>query len=145
MEQRLGELRTGSKTTTKAGKDSKKDIKKKYKNKPPTKEEISLAKKSGKTAKQVSARKKVAANFYEKQGMKESKISGHLQGIDFDKPVQVEQLAKGQKLTQYQVPSASQGNYYAPPGQHPSKLGISEYAQDWNTGEIVKKKPEFIQ
>jgi hypothetical protein len=38
------------------------------------------------------------------------------------------------------VPNASQGNYYSPPGQDPSKLGISEYAQDWNTGDIVKKE-----
>jgi hypothetical protein len=85
------------------------------------------------------------AHFYEKQGMKESKLNGHMQGIDFDKPVQIEQLSKGQRLTQYQAPNASQGNYYAPPGQEPSKLGISEYTQDWETGEIVKKKPVFIK
>jgi hypothetical protein len=77
--------------------------------------------------------------------MKESKISGRLQGIDFDRPVQVEQLTKGQRLAQYQVPSASQGNYYAPPGKDPSKLGISEYAQDWNTGEIVKKEVHIYE
>jgi hypothetical protein len=72
----------------------------KYKNKAPTKEDISLAEKPGKLPKQIAARKKLAAHFYEKQGMKDSKISGHLQGIDFDKPVQVEQLAKGQRLAQ---------------------------------------------
>ena len=84
-------------------------------------------------------------HFYEKQGMKESKISGHLQGIDFEKPVQVEQLSKGQRLTQYQTPSAAQGDYYAPQGQDPSKLGISEYAQDWNTGKIVKKEAHLYE
>jgi hypothetical protein len=116
------------------------DNKQKYKNTPPSDEDISLAKKPGNTAEQITARKNVAAHYYEKQGMKESKISGHMQGIDFDKPVEVEQLSKGQFLAQYQIPGGPQGNYYSPLGQEPGKLGISEYAQDWNTGEIVKKK-----
>lgn len=87
----------------------------------------------------------MAAHYYEKQGMKESKISGHLQGIDFDQPVQVEQLSKGQRLAQYQAPGASQGNYYAPPGQKPSKLGISEYSQDFDTGDIAKKEARLYE
>lgn len=98
-----------------------------------------LAKTEGNTDKQVEARKEIAYQFYEKQGMPPSKIEGHVAGIDFSKPVEVISLPSGKTVNQYQVPGGPQGSYYADPGISPNKLGISEKAKNWNTGEIVVK------
>jgi hypothetical protein len=57
--------------------------------------------------------------------MPEPKIEGHLRGIDFSQPVEIVTLPKGTILQQTQPPGAPQGNYYAPPGTEPSKLGIN--------------------
>ena len=46
----------------------------------------------------------VARSFYEKQGTPVEKIEGHIDGIDFDKPVELTKLHKGEVLEQSQVP-----------------------------------------
>ncbi len=102
--------------------------------------DIDLSKATGTTAKHIAARKKLATDFYEKQGMPKSKIEGHTAGIDFNKPVEVIELPKDKVLHQYQVPNGPQGNYYTEPGVKPSSVGISSKAKDWNTGEIVERQ-----
>ncbi len=99
-----------------------------------------LAKSAGNSPAQVSARKKIAFEFYNDQGMPKHKIEGHLSVINFAEPVEIVTLPKGKNVTQYQVPNGPQGNYYANPGTPPDKLGISDKAKDWGTGEIVTKE-----
>lgn len=106
--------------------------------KAPTKSEIASA--EGNSDEQVAARKEVAYDFYKKEGMPPSKIEGHTAGIDFSKPVEIISLPVGKTVNQYQVPGGPQGNYYAEPGIPPTKLGISDKAKNWKTGEIVTKE-----
>lgn len=103
-------------------------------------DDTELAKTEGASVAQLAARRQLAEDFYEAQGMPVAKISGHLDGIDFSKPVEVATLPKNKTVNQYQVPGGPQGSYYADPGVAPSKLGISDKAKDWNTGEIVTKE-----
>lgn len=92
----------------------------------------------------VATRRKLAEDFYIKAGTPQSKIDGHLAGIDFTKPVDVVTIEKGSLLNQYQVPGAPQGSYYSPMsnGSSPSSLGISSQAIDRATGTIVEKLPK---
>ncbi|MGR8929556.1 MAG: polymorphic toxin type 46 domain-containing protein [Gammaproteobacteria bacterium] len=121
--------------------DKKNDVLvRKAKNSVITNREIELAKSDGHTPNHVRARKKIATQFYEQQGMPAAKISGHLDGIDFSKPVEVTELPPGKILHQFQVPDAPQGNYYAESGAKPSDLGIADKARDWNSGKIVEKQ-----
>lgn len=85
------------------------------------------------------ARQRTAADFYKSQGFAENRIPGHLDGIDFTKPVEVVRLDQGTPLTQYQAPGGSQGNYYAPKGTPASELGISPNGVNPATGEIIPK------
>jgi hypothetical protein len=87
----------------------------------------------------IAARQKLANEFYAQQGYKEHQIPGHLNGIDFTKPVDVVKLPKGTVLEQWQVPGGPQGNYYAPPGTLASELGISPQGTIRATGEVVNK------
>ncbi len=98
-----------------------------------------LAKGIGNSPKQKAARRKIAYEFYENQGLPKSKINSHLLGIDFSRPVEVVSLTKGKIVNQYQIPLGHQGNYYCELGVEPSKLGIADIALDRNTGEVVKK------
>ncbi|MBB3167496.1 polymorphic toxin type 46 domain-containing protein [Simiduia aestuariiviva] len=99
-----------------------------------------LAAKKGTSPTIVKARKKVAYDFYVKQGMPKHKISSHLAGIDFDKPVEISNINVNTTVHQYQSPGNPQGGYYAPPGSKATNLGISEYALDRGTNTIVKKQ-----
>ncbi len=112
---------------------------KKYKNKPPTIEDISLAKKPGKAAQQIAARKKVASHFYEKQGFDPDIIPAHLEGVDLNHPVEVVKLTEGTKLKQLQIPGAPQGNYYTTPDTPANKLGTSLKVKHKETGEIIER------
>ncbi|WP_232772605.1 polymorphic toxin type 46 domain-containing protein, partial [Psychromonas sp. Urea-02u-13] len=74
----------------------------------------------------VKQRKAVAFDFYKSQGFPEDDIPSHLTGIDFDKPVEVVTIEKGQHFYQFQSPGAPQGNYYADNAAiKPTELGIS--------------------
>ena len=91
------------------------------------------------TVEQLAARKSLATDFYKSSGMPEFKIDGHLEGINFEKPVNVKTLKKGTVVEQWQLPGVSQGNYYADPGSKPTELGISAEARNRNTGKVEKK------
>jgi len=91
------------------------------------------------TVEQLAARKSLATDFYRSSGMPEFKIDGHLEGIDFEEPVNVKTLKKGTVVEQWQLPGVSQGNYYANPGSKPTELGISAEARNRNTGKVEKK------
>ncbi|WP_256592732.1 polymorphic toxin type 46 domain-containing protein [Pseudomonas sp. 43NM1] len=70
-------------------------------------------------------RKETATEFYRTQGFEETNIPGHLSGIDFNQPVNVETLNRGKTVYQFQSPGAPQGNYYSlNPATSPSMLGI---------------------
>jgi len=89
-------------------------------------------------------RKGLAYDFYKGQGMREARINRHLEGIDFNKPVSVETLPTGKRVTQYQIPGSPQGNYYAKHGTPIERLGISTEAQT-TTGEILPRQPhEYV-
>ncbi|MGI9283268.1 MAG: polymorphic toxin type 46 domain-containing protein, partial [Endozoicomonas sp.] len=107
--------------------------------------ESDIARSDGISTTHLNARKSVAHQFYAEQGMPVAKIEGHLSGIDFSKPVEVTELPKGKAVHQYQVPGGPQGNYYAEPGIKPEKLGISDKAKDWNTGEIIVKEVNIYE
>ena len=87
----------------------------------------------------VAEKRQLARDFYLKQGYNPKRIDSHLQGIDFDKPVEVVTLPKGTRLVQWQVPGGAQGNYYAPPGTASQQLGISASALDPASNQIVDK------
>ncbi|GFM66101.1 hypothetical protein PSCICJ_22190 [Pseudomonas cichorii] len=73
----------------------------------------------------IRTRKETAAEFYRAQGVEEARIPSHLNGIDFDQPVNVETLNRGKTVYQFQSPGAPQGNYYClNPATTPSELGI---------------------
>jgi RHS repeat-associated protein len=56
----------------------------------------------------VRQAKSTAFNFYKEQGFDEASIPSHLNGIDFNHPVEIETLNKGKKVYQYQSPGAPQ-------------------------------------
>jgi hypothetical protein len=112
---------------------------KKYKNTPPTQKDIDLAKKSGKSAEQIAARKRVASHFYENHGFDPDTIPAHLEGVDLNKPVEIVKLKEGTKLKQLQIPGAPQGNYYTNIDTPADKLGISLEVKHKETGEIIER------
>ncbi len=90
----------------------------------------------------ISARKKLAHDFYKEQGMLEHKIEAHIEGIDFTKPVERITLKKGSIVEQHQIPNATQGNYYAQVGTDARQLGISKEVLDGKTGKLVERQPK---
>lgn len=87
----------------------------------------------------VAQKRKIASDFYLKSGYKPSRIETHLNGIDFTQPVEIVKLPQGTQVSQWQVPGASQGNYYALPGTQPQQLGISPLGSDPVNGQIVDR------
>jgi uncharacterized Zn-binding protein involved in type VI secretion len=89
----------------------------------------------------IANRQRLAEDFYLRSGTPQSKIHGHLAGIDFTKPVEVVTMERGALLGQYQVPGAPQGAYYSPlsNGSSPASLGIFAQATDRATGTIIEK------
>ncbi|WP_231987155.1 polymorphic toxin type 46 domain-containing protein [Pseudomonas prosekii] len=73
----------------------------------------------------AGGRKETATEFYRTQVFEETNIPGHLSGIDFNQPVNVETLNRGKTVYQFQSPGAPQGNYYSlNPATSQSMLGI---------------------
>ena len=87
------------------------------------------------------ARRDLARGFYRDEGYEEHQIDGHLDGIDFDQPVDVVALPEDTLADQWQVPGGRQGSYYAPPGTRPGQLGINPQGLDKATGAVVDKVP----
>ena len=66
-----------------------------------------------------------AFNFYKNAGFSELEAIDHMQGIDFDKNVQIKKLKQGTFVEQWQNPKFPQGKYYSPVGTDPNTLGIN--------------------
>ncbi len=93
----------------------------------------------------IAGRKKIARDFYRKQGWSDSKIDDHMAGIDFNKPVEIVTLKKGEILGQWQSPGAPKGNYFAPANETPSKLGIGTVGFNRSTGNAESKLQKIYQ
>ena len=89
----------------------------------------------------ATQRRRFAFDFYKRNGMPEHMIDGHLDGIDFNRPVNVVQLDSGVNLQQFQIPGGNQGSYYSFPVDNasPTSLGISGNGIDKSTGALVGK------
>jgi hypothetical protein len=87
----------------------------------------------------VAQKRQLARDFYMKQRYPPWKIDSHLNGIDFNQPVEVVTLPKSTQVVQWQARGAAQGNYYAPPGTSPQQLGISPAALDPVSGQVVDR------
>ena len=68
---------------------------------------------------------RTAYEYYKQAGWDNAKIAGHLQGIDFSKPVELVELPAGKTAGQLQANPAWKGNYFAEPGTDATKLGIN--------------------
>lgn len=66
--------------------------------------------------------------------------SKYIYCINMYKPVRLYHINKGDKLIQYQIPSAPQGNFYGFEGSTPSGLGISEFGYDYKLKSQVFKE-----
>ena len=69
----------------------------------------------------------------------------YLLGIDYSKPVVFTQLSPGDKVIQYQIPGAPQGNFYGMEGSLPTELGISDKGWDKKRGKSVKKEKRIYK
>jgi len=69
------------------------------------------------------ARLQIAQAFYSQTGWSDEKISNHLRGIDFNKPVEVGTLKKDQEVKQWVDPESGVGNYFDEDAQ-PEELGL---------------------
>ncbi len=111
----------------------------------PTQHERDIAAKPGNSPEQIAARKKVAADFYAKQGQKWDRGQGvvrpltpqeqqsELDCIDFNKPVRAGPPPPlPQPVGQWQAPNGQRGNYFAPPGTPPDQLGIGSNGIDYS-------------
>ena len=87
----------------------------------------------------IAANRATAHAFYERQGFKPADIPDHVKGIDLRRPVTVETLPTGTKVSQFQVPGGRQGNYYSRPGTQPTELGIAPQGVSRTTGLVVDK------
>uniref|UniRef100_UPI002584C942 polymorphic toxin type 46 domain-containing protein n=1 Tax=Limnobacter sp. TaxID=2003368 RepID=UPI002584C942 len=69
-------------------------------------------------------RKEKAYGFYRNSGFDANKSLDHMRGIDFNHEVDIVQIPKGTEMTQYQIPGARLGSYYAQPGTPGNTLGF---------------------
>lgn len=70
-------------------------------------------------------RQTLARNFYRAEsGWADSRIAGHMKGIDFNHPVDVVQIPRGAMMNQHGFPGDPKGNYFALPGTPAKGLGI---------------------
>lgn len=109
--------------------------------------EMDLAASEGSSPAQIGARKNIARAFYEEQAKgsnsefwNDDRISDHLKGIDYSKPVKVRTSPPPTEVVQWQTPGGSQGTYYAEPGTEPNELGIGNYGAE--NGRVVEKVPK---
>ncbi len=95
-----------------------------------SKEQLALASSEGSSLAQRSARKEVARAFYlEHGGIPQHKISSHLEGIDFSRPLEVGFTPPPSSVVQWQVPGreGDLGNYFGNPDSKPTELGIGNF------------------
>jgi hypothetical protein len=71
-------------------------------------------------------RRETAYNYYRfEAGWHPSRISSHMKGIDFTKPVSIVDLPVGTRMVQFAVPGTKTGNYFAETGTAAAELGIN--------------------
>jgi len=73
----------------------------------------------------IAKRKALAAQFYLDSGMTNEAAELHMQGIDFNYPVDVITVKKGGIIYQWQRNSDAIGNYFASEAVSPTRLGIN--------------------
>lgn len=79
----------------------------------------------------------IARAVFIEAGVPEAK---YMKGINFNKPVRMYKVKKGDIFIQYQVAGAPQGNFYALEGSSPTELGINDFGIDITTGLMVRKR-----
>lgn len=117
-----------------------------------------LARAHGNAPEQRAAREASARDFYKKNcpGMKPSKLESHLNGIDFNHPVEVVTIPpggdgpKGNQLHQYSFPGGGPGQYFThEPDTTPSQLGINDRVLVPASGDtpprIVPREPRVYE
>jgi hypothetical protein len=73
----------------------------------------------------LASRRTIAYNYYKTLGWPDDRIASHLDGIDFNHPVEVVTLPKGSQLVQYQIPGNPVGGYFAPVGTPAESIGVN--------------------
>ena len=72
----------------------------------------------------VKSRQQLALQIYKESGFSGRRLEGHLKGIDYTKDVDLFVLSRGRLVEQWQPPGNPVGNYFAPVGVDPFKLGM---------------------
>lgn len=96
-------------------------------------------------------RRKFAKQFYKDAGFSESDTEAHLNGIDFTKPITIENVPPPQIFYQYQTVNCKdgklkRGNYYAIDiNAKPTDLGIYGYYAFFKGGIEYKKEHVIIE
>lgn len=75
-------------------------------------------------AKKMAERKTLAEEFYRKAGFDADRTTGHLDGIDFTKPVELTELKPNEVYEQH-ILNGKKGNYFSIQGTRPETLGIN--------------------
>jgi type VI secretion system secreted protein VgrG len=81
-----------------------------------------------------------ALNFYVKSGWNINSALGHLDGIDFKKPVELTVIPKGTRHTQMQVAWGAKGNYFSTSDYSPLDMGISKRGRKFDYLSYDKPK-----
>jgi hypothetical protein len=124
----------------------------------PTAREVAIAAREGMAARQIAARKVVAAHFLHNEGkffdrdtgklkpLDEGRFKGQMKAIDWTKPVQVgppPKVPPPKEFVQWQAPGniPPAGGYFATPGTQPESLGIGRQGTAWSRqGQPVMRK-----
>jgi len=75
----------------------------------------------------INERRELAVEFFKSENISPDQ---YLKSIDFTKPVKIYHVNEGDFFAQYQIPRATQGNFYALEISTPSQLGISMIGYD---------------
>jgi len=74
----------------------------------------------------VAERMELATQFYEDAGFTPQQIEDHFAGIDFSKPVEVQEYSEGRIFSRWEdVDNPQSGRYYTDPEADPNTLGIN--------------------
>ena len=99
------------------------------------------------TAEVIAQRQRIAKEFYLSQGFPDdASLASHLEGIDFNHPVDVDVLNPGDRVRQYQVRGSTfQGSYYFKGDAVPTELGINPMGTVYGTSRVdVKVVNEYM-
>ncbi len=95
--------------------------------------------------------RKIVYDFYARHGYALTRIAAHMQGINFNKPVNITQLTRKQQVAQWRASTIAQGDYYCElRSQHhltcqiPSCLGVYSKQQDRNSQQILPRLEQTL-